>query len=89
MDLNIPLVLKTVLDDYVLPLHGDHGVIHWARVLEKSHSIADSASGLSWPTLARRTHPDTERPHALTPSSEDAASTERFSSLTFALRTRR
>ena len=34
MELNIPLVLKSVLGDYVLPWHGDHGVTHWARVLE-------------------------------------------------------
>lgn len=34
MNLNIPLVLRTVLEQYVLPLNGDHGVAHWARVLE-------------------------------------------------------
>ncbi len=34
MDVNIPLVLKTVLEEYALPLNGDHGVAHWARVLE-------------------------------------------------------
>ena len=59
MELNIPFVLQSVLEDYVLPWHGDHGVAHWARVFEQSHSIADSASGLSWPTLACRTNPDT------------------------------
>ena len=34
MKVNIPLVLKTVLEDYALPVNGDHGVAHWARVLE-------------------------------------------------------
>lgn len=28
------LVVNTVLEDYTLPLNGDHGVAHWARVLE-------------------------------------------------------
>ncbi len=28
MDVNIPLVLKTVLEDYALPLNGDHIVGH-------------------------------------------------------------
>jgi uncharacterized protein len=27
-------ILKAILDEYVLPLDGDHGVAHWARVLE-------------------------------------------------------
>ncbi len=40
MELNIPLVLKAVLEDYVLPLNGDHGVVHWARVLENGLRIA-------------------------------------------------
>jgi uncharacterized protein len=34
MALNIPLILQTVLEEYRLPLHGHHGVTHWARVLE-------------------------------------------------------
>jgi len=42
MDLNIPLVLKTVLEDYVLPWHGDHGVVHWARVLENGMRLAEN-----------------------------------------------
>ena len=41
MKLNIPLVLKTVLEDYALPLGGDHGVVHWARVLESGLRLAD------------------------------------------------
>jgi uncharacterized protein len=41
MELNIPLVLKAVLEDYALPLNGDHGVSHWARVLENGHRLAE------------------------------------------------
>ena len=41
MELNIPLVLKSVLEDYVLPWHSDHGVVHWARVLENGLRLAE------------------------------------------------
>ena len=41
MVLNIPLVLQAVLDDYTLPLDGDHGVAHWARVLENGLRLAE------------------------------------------------
>ncbi len=41
MELNISLVLKSVLEDYVLPWHGDHGVVHWARVLENGLRLAE------------------------------------------------
>jgi uncharacterized protein len=34
MELNIPLVLHAILEEHSLPLHGHHGVTHWARVLE-------------------------------------------------------
>ncbi len=34
------VVLKTVLKDYVLPLHGDRGAAHWARVLENGLRLA-------------------------------------------------
>lgn len=27
-------ILHAILQDYALPLNGDHGVAHWARVLE-------------------------------------------------------
>ncbi len=39
--LNISLVLKAVLQDYALPLNGDHGVSHWARVLENGIRLAE------------------------------------------------
>lgn len=41
MELNISLVLKTVLEDYALPLNGDHGVAHWARVFENGVRLAE------------------------------------------------
>ena len=31
---NLKLIIHEILEDYALPLHGDHGVSHWARVLE-------------------------------------------------------
>jgi uncharacterized protein len=41
MKLNIPAVLKAVLEDYALPLDGHHGVAHWARVLENGMRLAE------------------------------------------------
>lgn len=35
-------ILPRVLADYQLPLYSDHGVIHWARVLENGLRIADA-----------------------------------------------
>lgn len=32
--MNLKPVLQAILEHYVLPLGGDHGVAHWARVLE-------------------------------------------------------
>jgi uncharacterized protein len=34
--------MKVVLDGYVLPTHGTHGVVHWARVLENGLRIAEA-----------------------------------------------
>ncbi|MCA9136701.1 MAG: hypothetical protein KDB00_08080 [Planctomycetales bacterium] len=34
-------ILSAVLDEYVLPLGGDHGVAHWARVLENGLRLAE------------------------------------------------
>lgn len=34
-------ILKAILKDYVLPLGGDHGVAHWARVLENGVRLAE------------------------------------------------
>ena len=32
--MNLKPILTAILKNYVLPLNGDHGVSHWARVLE-------------------------------------------------------
>ncbi|QDU80487.1 hypothetical protein Pla110_22170 [Polystyrenella longa] len=39
--MNLKPILQAILEDYALPLNGDHGVTHWARVLENGRrSIA-------------------------------------------------
>lgn len=38
--MNLKLVLQAILQDYVLPWNGDHGVAHWARVLENGLHLA-------------------------------------------------
>jgi uncharacterized protein len=40
LELDIPKILRAVLDDYALPWDGDHGVAHWARVLENGLKLA-------------------------------------------------
>lgn len=37
-----PAILSAILDGYRLPPQGDHGIVHWARVLENGLRIADS-----------------------------------------------
>jgi uncharacterized protein len=37
---NVPLILHAVLEDYRLWWGGDHGVPHWARVLENGLCLA-------------------------------------------------
>jgi len=27
-------IMNAILDGYVLPVRGEHGVVHWARVLD-------------------------------------------------------
>ena len=34
-------VLNSILEDYALPMGGDHGVAHWARVLENGLRLAE------------------------------------------------
>ncbi len=34
-------ILQTILKDYALPIGGDHGVAHWARVLENGLRLAN------------------------------------------------
>jgi uncharacterized protein len=40
MQLDLRLVLQTVLESYILPWDGDHGISHWARVLENGLYLA-------------------------------------------------
>jgi uncharacterized protein len=40
MATDIPLILHAVLEDYALPWDGDHGIAHWARVLENGLRLA-------------------------------------------------
>ena len=39
------LILREILRGYALPLHGDHGLVHWARVLENGVRVAASNGG--------------------------------------------
>ena len=38
--MNLKLVMQAILVDYALPLGGDHGVAHWARVFENGLKLA-------------------------------------------------
>ena len=35
-------IMSAILDGYALPVHGPHGVVHWARVLENGLRIAET-----------------------------------------------
>ncbi len=35
-------IMRAILDGYPLPLHGTHGVAHWARVLENGLRITEA-----------------------------------------------
>ena len=55
MILNLSAVIHAVLDEYVLPWQGDHGVAHWARVLvlvPHTASRLASAADTSWRALS-------------------------------------
>lgn len=39
--MNVKPVLLAILEDYALPLRGDHGVAHWARVLENGLRLSE------------------------------------------------
>jgi uncharacterized protein len=39
--INLKPVLKAILDEYALPWDGDHGVVHWARVLENGLRLSE------------------------------------------------
>ena len=39
--MNLKLIVDAILEDYALPIFGDHGVSHWARVLENGCKLAE------------------------------------------------
>jgi uncharacterized protein len=39
--LDMRLLLEVILSEYTLPVVGDHGVAHWARVLENGLRLAE------------------------------------------------
>ena len=41
MKINIPLLIKIILEEYSLPVCGYHGVGHWARVLENGERLSE------------------------------------------------
>jgi uncharacterized protein len=41
MPANLPLILYAVLEEYALPWDGDHGIAHWARVLENGLRLSE------------------------------------------------
>lgn len=40
--MNLKLILQAILEEYALPIHGHHGVAHWARVLENGVKVAQT-----------------------------------------------
>jgi len=38
---NYPAIMQAILQGYALPVNGDHGVVHWARVQENGLKIAE------------------------------------------------
>lgn len=39
---DLAAILGAILDGYILPVDGFHGVVHWARVLENGLRIAEA-----------------------------------------------
>ena len=46
MNTNAIPILQAVLEDYALPWDGDHGVAHWARVLENGLRLAEETGAI-------------------------------------------
>jgi uncharacterized protein len=67
-----PAIMTAILDGYVLPTRGNHGVVHWARVLENGLRIAQ-ANGADREVVtlfalfhdARRVNEDRDEGHGL------------------------
>ncbi len=41
MNLDLKQIVREILEDYSLPVNGDHGVTHWARVLENGLRLSE------------------------------------------------
>src|SRR5947209_12621687 len=39
---DVAAIMAVILRGYVLPVRGDHGVVHWARVLENGLRVAEA-----------------------------------------------
>lgn len=69
---DMPAILGAILDGYDLPIHGPHGVNHWARVMENGLRIAE-ANGADAEVVtlfavfhdARRMNEDVDPDHGL------------------------
>ena len=49
MPLNLRLIVHAILEEYALPREGDHGVAHWARVLENGLRLArTTGANVEW-----------------------------------------
>jgi uncharacterized protein len=46
MPLNLTVIVHTVLADYSLPWDGEHGIAHWARVVENGLRLAEETGAL-------------------------------------------
>jgi uncharacterized protein len=38
---DFPAIMRVILAEYALPVRGDHGVVHWARVMENGLRVAE------------------------------------------------
>ena len=41
--MNITVIIEAILEEYVLPWNGLHGIIHWGRVLENGLRLAEAS----------------------------------------------
>ena len=52
MKLDLRPILHAILEEYVLPINGDHGVTHWARVLENGLKLSQETDASQLPSAA-------------------------------------
>jgi uncharacterized protein len=53
MPLNLRLIVHAILEEYALPRENDHGVAHWARVLENGLRLAGATGGNVGPDFVK------------------------------------